>query len=88
MGFGAVGVIMLLIVFIFYMRMVEARYQNRSQKTDIERILETADVFESVAKDNSALKVIEQALLDHPENRQLLARKAKLISRLAESSSE
>lgn len=88
MGFGAVGVIMLLIVFIFYMRMVEARYRNRSQKTDIERILETADVFESVAKDNSALKVIEQALLDHPENRQLLARKAKLISRLAESSSE
>jgi len=70
------------------MRMVEARFKSRTQKTKIESALETADVFESVAKDSSALKVIEAALLEHPDNAQLLQRKAILSARLVDSSSE
>ena len=87
MGFGAVGVIMLMIVFIFYMRMVDARMRTRGHKTDIDNALETADVFESVADDRAALKTIDQALLKFPENERLLNRRSVLIARLDETSS-
>ncbi len=88
MGFGAIGMVMLTIVLIFYLKMVNARARGRVHKTQIESILEKADIFESVADDRSALKVIESALQEYPDNVRLMDRKQSLLKRLDASASE
>lgn len=85
MGFGAVGIIMLVIVFVFYMKMVDSRAQGRKRKHQVQSILEKAEIFESVANDQQALKVIEQGLKDYPENEQLKAKAAKIKERTSAS---
>lgn len=82
MGFGAVGIVMLFVVFIFYMRMVDARSSNRRSKSQIESILEKAAVFESVDDDENALAEIEKALEKYPENPALLSKASVLKNRL------
>jgi hypothetical protein len=85
MGFGAVGIIMLVIVFVFYMKMVDSRAQGRKRKHQVLSILEKAEIFESVANDQQALKVIEQGLKDYPENERLKAKAAKIKERTSAS---
>jgi hypothetical protein len=82
MGFGAVGVIMLVIVFVFYMKMVDARTQNRKRKHQVQSILEKAEIFESVANDLQALTVIKQGLEDYPANEQLQDKAEEITKRL------
>jgi hypothetical protein len=88
MGFGAVGVIMLVIVFVFYMKMVDSRAQSRKRKHQVASILEKADVFESVAKDQQALDVVQQGLKDYPDNAQLLFKAKQISERLKASDSQ
>lgn len=85
MGFGAVGMVMLAIVLVFYIRMIDGRMKSRRSSSEIKGILEKADVFESVADDASALKVIQQALVKHPNQPALLERESILKARLSSS---
>ncbi|WP_196160241.1 hypothetical protein [Reinekea sp. G2M2-21] len=88
MGFGAIGLVMLTVVLIFYLKMVDARARGWSHKSQVESIIEKADIFESVADDKSALKIIESGLLEYPDNPHLMDRKQILLRRLDSSSSE
>lgn len=88
MGYGAVGVVMLAIVFIFYMRMIDARTKARKTKSQTDSILEKADVLESVAQDKAALKVINDGLKNYPNDSKLLNRKQRLIDQIDESAAE
>ncbi len=88
MGFGAIGLVMLSVVLIFYLKMVDARARGRSYKSQVDSILEKADIFESVADDRSALKVIESALQEYPDNARLMDRQQTLLKRLDSSSSD
>jgi hypothetical protein len=82
MGFGAVGVIMLVIVFVFYMKMVDARAHGRLRKDQVQSIIEKASVFESIGKDEDALKVITDALITYPDNDQLKYKAEELRLRI------
>lgn len=83
MGFNAIGIIMLVVVFVFYMRMIDARAAARQRKHQVTSILEKAEIFESVAQDEHALAVINEGLVSHPENSQLLNKAQELKQRLA-----
>jgi len=85
MGFGAVGAIMLIIVFIFYMRMVDARMKTRQGKDQIKLILDKVAIFESVAKDDDALNLINTSLEEYPDNPTLVAKKEYILNKINET---
>lgn len=82
MGFGAVGFVMLAIVLLFYLRMMDARARGRRQKDSVQIALEKAAVFESVADDRNALKVVDAALVEYTDNVQLMRKRKELLARL------
>lgn len=82
MGFGAVGAIMLIIVFIFYMRMVDARTKDLSKQDPIKDMLDQVEVFESLANDKKALELVNKFLKEHSSDARLLDKKEQLQKRL------
>jgi len=82
MGIGAVGVIMLVIVLIYYLRMVERRMAGRQHKDQVTLMLEKIDILESVAQDRKAMKLIEQAQQTHPNDYRLNEAKNRIQQRL------
>ncbi|MBU2864109.1 hypothetical protein QWZ13_18950 [Reinekea marina] len=84
MAFSMVGGVMLLLVLIFYFRMVDNRNSARQRKSQVQHWLEKAEVFESVADDKNALKTLEQALAAHPEEPDLLEKAKSVRLRLAQ----
>lgn len=85
MGYGAVGLVMLAIVLLFYLRMVSDRFSLYRRPDNIRALLDKAEVFESVADDQSALKVIESGLIDHPDQPDLISRKKAIEQRIRDA---
>ena len=88
MGFGAVGLVMLSIVLLFYLRMISERSAKRRHSSKISAILAQADIFESAANDQAALKAIDEGLREHPDQPELLKRRQTLQKRLDEQDHE
>lgn len=85
MGVAAIGIIMLIIVLLFYWRMVSERNPARKAKSPTEEILEKVEVFESLAKDAEALTYLNKQLESRPADEQLLNKKNALSERLKSS---
>ncbi|WP_320826024.1 hypothetical protein [Reinekea sp.] len=82
MGIGAVGVIMLAIVLIYYLRMVERRMASRQHKDQLTLMLEKIAILESVAQDQKALLLVEQAQHTYPGENRLTEARARIQQRL------
>lgn len=82
MSIAAIGIFMLIIVLLFYGRMISERNPARRAKSQTEEILERVAVFESLAKDAEALAYLEKELESCPEDEQLVNKKKALSERL------
>ncbi|TCS38128.1 hypothetical protein [Reinekea marinisedimentorum] len=82
MSVAAIGIFMLIIVLLFYWRMVSERNPVRKVRSTTEEILEKVQVFESLAKDAEALKYLNEQLQKMPADAQLLNKKEELTGRL------
>ncbi|WP_273285524.1 hypothetical protein [Reinekea forsetii] len=82
MELGGVGLVMLVVVFIYYLRMVGRRMANRQRKDQISLILEKVGILESVAQDRKALLIVEQAQQSHPNQPRLAQAQARIQARL------
>ena len=82
MELGGVGLVMLVVVFIYYLRMVGRRMANRQRKDQISLILEKVGILESVAQDRKALLIVEQAQQTHPNQPRLAQAQARIQARL------
>jgi len=78
MAFGTVGIIMLAVVLMFYMKMVDARARLRKKADPIQDIIDVAAVFESIAKDAEALEIINKGLATYVDAPSLLQKKKQL----------
>ncbi len=85
MAFAAVGGLMLLIVLIFYMRMVNEKLKPHQRETSVDAILSKVEIFESLAKDKEALEFIEDAIMRNPKEKRLIDKKSLMAKRLNES---
>jgi Na+-transporting methylmalonyl-CoA/oxaloacetate decarboxylase gamma subunit len=82
MGIGAVGVVMLFIVLIYYLRMVGRRAVSRQHKDQVSLMLEKIAILESVAQDQKALLLVEQALQTYSHDHRLSTAKNRIQQRL------
>ncbi|ATX75506.1 hypothetical protein [Reinekea forsetii] len=82
MELGGVGLVMLVVVFIYYLRMVGRRMASRQRKDQISLILEKVGILESVAQDRKALLIVEQAQQSHPNQPRLAQAQARIQARL------
>lgn len=83
MEFGAVGLVMLAIVLMFYWRMINQRDTGQKSKGEVEETLEKVRIFESLAKDRDALDYLNQQMMKLPDSKQLTDKKKALEKRLA-----
>ncbi|MDO7641715.1 MAG: hypothetical protein MUQ43_01285 [Reinekea forsetii] len=83
MELGGVGLVMLVVVFIYYLRMVGRRMASRQRKDQISLILEKVGILESVAQDRKALLIVEQAQQSHPNQPRLAQARARIQARLS-----
>lgn len=83
MTFAAIGGLMLMIVLMFYIKMINKRLSSRQHKSQTQHLIEKAEIFESIAKDKDALKVIEDGLKDYPNSAQLKNKQKALLDKLS-----
>jgi hypothetical protein len=83
MGFGAVGIFMLIIVLLFYGRMFAERNPSRKRKNKTDEILEKTEIFESLAKDDEALTFLNEQIKKEPTNQRLLDKRQEISKRLS-----
>ncbi len=75
MGFVGVGVVMLVLALIIYMRVVSARMKQRHREDRSEAlIVEQADTLAEFGKTEDAIRLLEKALLEKPGSPLILAR--------------
>lgn len=85
MEFGAVGLVMLAIVLLYYLRMVSERAAQRKHSDKVSAILAQVEVFESAADDTSALKTVKEGLQRFPDHPALTARCKTIEQRLQDN---
>ena len=83
MGFVSVGIVMLIVVFMFYMRMINSRFDLRNRSSTITLTLEKVGILESAGDDQAALKMAQEALHEYPDNQLLKERISVIEERLA-----
>ncbi|TXR51444.1 hypothetical protein [Reinekea thalattae] len=84
MSFISIGIIMLTIVLIQYLRTFSRRRPVKPSKSEIDAIIEKVAVFEALAKDAEALNYLEKELKQHPNNQKLTAKKQALLARMSD----
>lgn len=82
MEFALVGGMMLAVVLMFYIRMINQHDKVRRKQDQVSHWLDKIAVLESVAKDESALQMVDSALKEYPNNERLLYRRAAIKDRL------
>ena len=71
MGFAGIGILMLIIVFVIYMRMINRRFEIQPHHSQISLILDKIEILESVGDDKAALKMARESLEDFPDSKPL-----------------
>ncbi len=84
MGFVSVGILMLIIVFIFYMKMVNQRFDQRQRPSQETQLLEKIAILESAGDDPGALKMANEGLKQFPNNERIRERIKIIEHRLSE----
>lgn len=78
---------MLIIVFVFYMRMVNSRFDSNKHQSQITLMLEKIAILESSGDDRAALKMAKESLQIFPKNQRIKDRITLIEKRLSRHSS-
>ncbi|WP_108124281.1 tetratricopeptide repeat protein [Saccharospirillum mangrovi] len=85
LGFAGVGALMLVVVFISYLRMVNKRMALRDRRGYEDRlVVEQADTLEAFGRDKDAQRLLEKALERLPNSTMIQARLDQLKLEMAE----
>lgn len=85
LGFAGVGALMLVVVFISYLRMVNKRMALRDRQGYEDRlVIEQADTLEAFGRDDDAQRLLEKALERLPNSIAIAARLDQLKLERAE----
>lgn len=80
MGFAGIGILMLIVVFVVYMRMINRRFDGQSHQSQVSLLLEKIEILESVGDDRAALKMARESLSEFPDSK-ALKNKIQLIEK-------
>ncbi|MEJ2041780.1 MAG: hypothetical protein P8X74_10045 [Reinekea sp.] len=84
MGLAGIGILMLIVVFVIYMRVVNRRFDGRFHPSQESLMLEKIEILESIGDDRAALKMARESLSDFPDSKELIEKIQFIEKRLGD----